>query len=59
MTILDAVPDREPVELAEGHPWQGIALRPAWVRYRDDEGRVVLAWRPHMPEAWPVVESRS
>lgn len=54
--VIEARPDREPLTFDVGHPWHGRRLLPAFVRSRDERGRVVLSWRPHMPEAWPPDE---
>lgn len=54
--VLEAKPDRAPLSFDEGHPWHGLDLRPAWVRYLDEDGETRLSWRPHYPEAWPEDE---
>lgn len=59
MKILKAVPDRELLEWAEGHPWHGRRCWPAWVTVVDDDGRTQLTWRPDFPKAWPAAERKA
>lgn len=49
LVLVASEPDSNPVELDPGHPWAGLVLRPAWIRWYDERtGRVRWTWRPHV-----------
>lgn len=42
------IADTDPPVYPKGHPWHGLTLRPAYVRWEHADGRVRWTWRPHV-----------